>query len=380
MITKKTALRKFLSSLYHCALDNRQLLRFQRDLDKGFSRNKAAHTSLTLSLQGNYLFGTDRGLFQASGSRVTSLLPYYTFGLTWHDATIYCAISIGMTSFIVAIDIHHPPDNTLVLGKGKILHQVDAKYHNERVHQLNARNGLLAFANTHRNAITVLDAKSGALISDIYPFNDATGFPIHTDHNHVNSVYLGSDCILFTAHNGGAIGSLIGVVHKDKVTAYAFPNRGIHDIIPTRDGITFSDTFGSSIKDFKGGGNLHYRSDWLLPKDRDKGFMIRGVAGTGDELIVGHSFMGKREDRFTGQGGMLVYKGSDMIANHPLPFAQVHDLIGFYGRKLDDEWSDITGEEAKNLFEKVLGAPIYQQSFSVLKEGTPDYTPGFWQS
>src|SRR6185437_16902809 len=110
---------------------------------------------------------------------------------------------------------------------------IEAKYPNERIHQIHARKGRLAIANTRSNSITVLDSRTGNLIVDIFPFVDSTGFPIRNDQNHINSVYLTGDVLLFTAHSAGKIGSFLGYVSEGRVVAFAFPHRGVHDIVPT---------------------------------------------------------------------------------------------------------------------------------------------------
>tara|TARA_B100000674_G_scaffold492783_1_gene513575 strand:+ start:3495 stop:4418 length:924 start_codon:yes stop_codon:yes gene_type:complete len=306
------------------------------------------------------------------------LFPYYTFGVAATGSSLFASVSIGVDSYVIAMEISKDKKGQPILQARRILYQIETKYHNERIHQLHVDGCRLAIANTRKNSITIIDAKTGELLTDLYPFADFTGFPIHTDHNHINSVYIGKDCIIFTAHNGGEIGSIIGVIHGSQVYSYQFKNRGVHDIIPTHNGIIFSDTFGSSMSDFKGGGDLYNAGEWLIQKTEERGYMVRGVAGSADELLVGHSFMGKREDRFKGRGGILLFRKGKFQSDYQLPSAQINDIIRSDGSKHAHEWNDITGGEAKRLCEAALGEPCHVGQLSVQLPNVKEFTTGEW--
>jgi hypothetical protein len=61
----------------------------------------------------------------------------------------------------------------------------------------------------------------------------------HHHQNHVNSVTMNGDVILFAAHTAGKGGAL-GFVAGDTVRAYQYPARGIHDVVIHDDGIMFT--------------------------------------------------------------------------------------------------------------------------------------------
>ena len=81
---------------------------------------------------------------------------------------------------------------------------------------------------------------------------DKTGYPISKDHNHINALQPLKDGIVFTAHNGGNLGSIIGIIY-DKVVCYSHIKiGGIHDILVNQENIIFSDSFGKPEINFQG--------------------------------------------------------------------------------------------------------------------------------
>lgn len=370
--------RKIIGGMVRSALEDYKSYCFSREVKHGKLRPSSVQAEMDIVLKGSYLATSEKGLFHLKDNRICNIFPYYTFGVSVFEDYLYSTVSIGGQSYVICVYLKRGDGDEIGLGRGRILYYLDTLYHNERFHQIHVRNGIVAVANTRRNSVTTLHAKTGELLSDIYPLTDGTGFPIHADHNHINSVYIGKDCLLFTAHNGGNIGSLIGCIYGDKIYAFPFQNRGVHDIIPTRKGIVFSDTFGSSLHDFRGGGDLFYCGRWMIGSDLEKGYMVRGVSGTENEIVVGHSFMGKREDRFKGRGGVLVFRDGDLAVDQEVPFSQVNDVVRVDGAKLDDEWSNITGAEALTLLEGACGKACYENGFSVRSADASDFKPGSW--
>lgn len=327
-------------------------------------------------LRGHYLVSSEQGIFHVYDRFVRNIFPFYTFGLSVDRGCLFAAVSFGEWSCIVSARIDLRDDDIVELSSFRLLRVVETKYHNERIHQLHVRGGRIAVANTRTNSILLLDAETGKLILDIYPISDSTGFPIKNDHNHINSVYQAGEVLFFAAHSAGRIGSFLGYIHGGRVTASGFPNRGIHDIIPTSDGLVFSDTFGASLADFRGGGNLVVGGRAVLPSIGEKGFMIRGVAGSQTELVVGHSNHGNRADRFKANGALLVLERLELKCVNEVPFSQVHDIIRVDGRKMDSECDIVKADAAKRLLVRDVGDLAYESGYHVLQPGCADFTPG----
>lgn len=318
-------------------LAEREKIGFLRRLDRA-EGPKALAGRLGSTPQGDYLISTDRGVFRANAEGLSEVFPFYTFGLCAGDGGLFLAVAIQGVSYLIRAPLAD------ALGRGTswtLLHQAETLYHNERIHQIahDGTQGRLLVAHTKRNAIMTVDLGGEGRITEVFPFSDQFGGVISIDQHHVNSVHaLSGGRFLFSAHSGiyrsqneDGNASIIGLVSGGRVRGYAFPRRGVHDVIPARSGIAFSDTFGSSA-----GGEAHVGGR-ILPRPTGIEFPVtRGIAGSGREVVVGNSFPGSRAQRFGGQGGLVVYDGDEQTGFVPLPCSQVYDVIRADGGKLDD--------------------------------------------
>jgi hypothetical protein len=365
-----------LKRIYTFGQDTLEVRQLDAVLEGRALRPSRLRADLATPLRGDYLISSEKGVFWAHGQTVENVFPFSTFGLSIAGDQFYAAVSIGEWCYIVAARVHLTADGTLTLSSFRLLRTIETRYHNERIHQIHARGNRLAITSTRSNSILVLDAQSGDAIVDIYPLCDATGFPINTDQNHVNSVYQAGDAIFFIAHNAGNIGSFVGFIHGDRVIASSYPHRGIHDIVPTERGLLYSDTFGAPIKDYRGGGNMLIGRSAVLPSGHEKGFMVRGFAGTADEMLVGHSHFGRRADRFKASGAVLLVKGGKLHSVNTMPFAQTYDVIRIDGRKFDDDISSVDAATARALLARDVAEPVYDAPYFVLKDGKREYERG----
>lgn len=354
-----------------------RLRRLKHFLGSKLSVIRGIPVSLSEKLIGDYLISTDLGVYRAYSNRLERILPFCTFGISVDNGVLYAVVTEGRWSFVIRAQMVKDQNNLLSFKNTCLLYKSETYYHNERFHQIHARDGRLAIANTRSNSITFIDSENGKLIVDIYPLNDASGFPIKSDHNHINSVFQAGDVTFFVAHNGGKLGSLVGYIHGDYVRASCFPNRGVHDIIPTIRGLVISDTFGSSKVDHRSGGNLIYVGKELLAQRPDEtGYMIRGVAGVGEEMLVGHSYHGKRKDRFKGYGGLLVFKKEKLSAFEKVPFSQVYDIVRLDGKKLDIECEKVSASEAEQLLISTVGPVCYESHYYSLHDKNSEFKIG----
>lgn len=144
----------------------------------------------------------------------------------------------------------------------------------------------------------------------------------------------------------------------------------------TSHGIVFFGTFGASLAESRGGGNLFVGRRAVLSSTGQKGFIVRGVAGSQDELIVGRSNNGKRADRFEADGALLVREGFELKSVNEVPFSQGYDIIRSDGRKMDGESDVIDADTARRLLVRDVGDIKYERGYHVLQLGGVDFVPG----
>ncbi len=117
---------------------------------------------------------------------------------------LFLGASAGIYSCVLSAALSGAPESCL-LQEIEVLVRYETRYHNERIHQIafDPEKRHVVGANCRRNSLLVIDAASGAIVDEKFLFADATGFRINTDQNHVNSVVVCGDVLLFTAHNAG---------------------------------------------------------------------------------------------------------------------------------------------------------------------------------
>ncbi len=360
--------RMFLGKLWRLGYDTWTLSRLDWALRLNYVPRSRLSASLREPLQGDYLISTDKGLFRASGRRVENILSLTMFGISITESTLFAAVTLAEWSFLLRADMKGERD-TFRLSGLKLVKAYSTPSHPERVHQIHARGQRIAVASTKTNSIDFIDAATGKEIFDIYPIADKTGFPIKSDHNHINSAYQAGEVTFFVAHDGGALGALIGYVARGRVIASAFPNRGVHDVIPTARGLIFCDTFGPLKPNEPAGGNVYLNGKPLLPAHTDRTFTIRGVAGTRDEWLVGHSHHGKRGDRFKGSGALLVLRNGELTEVADIPCAQIYDIIRADGRKFDDDLDDLDAAQARELLSTGVGPVVMDDPYYLRRSG-----------
>ncbi len=241
---------------------------------------------------GDYLISGDRGIFAIKNKTLLRLLGTRTYGIAIQGEYLFAASSNDHYSSILKARL---PD-MIVAGESLRFSEIFRIATNKkgRIHQIAFFAGRLAVTYTDANTILLLDPDSGEVQSEYMPFRDQFGQPIVGDHNHINSVSQCGDSLLFCAYRAGP-GSLIGVIHGNRVRGYAVNRVGVHDVHVTDDVLYYSDTFGDLGS--QSGHSCGFLMENGRPLDevyfsRPPGWAIRGIARTGDELIVGHSHKG----------------------------------------------------------------------------------------
>ncbi len=311
---------------------------------------------------GDYLVSGDRGVHAIVGGRFLRLTEVRTFGIAVRDGILWCAVSGDRHSSIcrAAMPPRMEPGNALHFEE---IHRARTSK-NGRYHQIGFMDGRLAVAATENNAILFLDPMSGETLSECLPFRDRFGTPVGGDHNHINSVSQCGECLLFCAYKAGDR-ALLCVLHGDKLKAYPIANRGAHDVYLEGKNIWHSDTFGRPAD--KGGNGCGYPMKNNRPVDEaffsaPPGKVMRGIAGTGAELLVGHSHKGTRAKRYDGNGSIIRLEGEKFAAETAVPFSQVYDILRFDGRHFDQPPAFSTWDEVNAHFASILGPCVYEFS------------------
>lgn len=318
---------------------------------------------------GPILVTTNEGLFLLSADGWHCLFPIACFGLARNGADLFLGVSAGLYSFVIRgrLNVGHAQ---CALGDFRILAKFETRYHNERIHQIayDSRTDSVLCANTRRTSLVAVNPVKGGIEKEDFLFEDATGFPVYTDQAHLNSVTPHGDAILFAMHNAGDHGSALGFVLNGRVRAYAYPVRGVHDILIHDDALMFTDSFRadriavepdvSGAIRYKGGEYLASQTDSVPRK-----LVLRGLAWRSAALIVGYSFYAKRERRLIDTaGGVLVLRDGSLEGLVDGPFSQVYDVLPLDGIRTERSGPVRSGEELHDLFERDVGPLIYDRA------------------
>jgi hypothetical protein len=312
------------------------------------------------------LVTTNQGLYLVERGTWRCLLPFACFGIARHEDRLFLGASAGIHSFVLAARIAGS-DSIDALSDVRILARYETRYHNERIHQIayDPATNVVHGANCRRNSIIAVDANGRGVLDEKYLFVDGTGFVITTDQNHVNSVTMNGDIVLFTAHSIGKGGAL-GFIADDTVRAYQYPARGLHDIVVHDDGIMFTDSFRDreAAERPEASGAIIYRGHEYLSQavgGGDHKLVLRGLAVKGTAVVVGVSAYARREARLTESGGgIIAFRDGTMLGHIEGPFAQIYDVLPVDGRRTDVPGPARSVAALDALFQRDVGPLLYQ--------------------
>ena len=313
------------------------------------------------------LVTTNQGLYLLDRGAWRCLLPVVCFGVARHDDRLFLGASAGVHSFILAAKIIGA-DGIDGLRDLQILARYETRYHNERVHQIAFDPGgnVVHCANSRRNSLLAVDAAGGGVLDEKHLFADCAGGTITADLNHVNSVTMNGGVLLFTAHSTGEGGAL-GFVADDRVRAYGYPARGIHDVLIHDGGLMFTDSFrdDAAAQRPQAHGAIRYRGEEHLSQAlatvSGPKLVLRGLAMKAGTLAVGVSAYAPREERFTETGGGLaVFRDGALLGLVEGPFAQVYDILAADGRRSDVAGPARSVDELDALFRRDVGPLLYE--------------------
>jgi hypothetical protein len=310
---------------------------------------------------GDYLVSGDRGIYAIRDGKLLNLFGTRTFGIAIRGTELFTASSNDHYSSICKAVLPDQIAPGASLKFTELFRTPTSK--SGRIHQIGFFNDQLAVAHTDANAILFLNPETGDVISQCQPFRDHFGLPIGGDYNHINSVSQCGECLLFCAYRAGE-NSLICVLHENRVKGYAVPNTGAHDIHLTGETLYYSDTFGRPVS--AGGDECGYlmanghRVDEAY-FSKPPGRAVRGIAGSGDELLVGHSHKGPRAKRYKGSGSVFRIVGGKVVHEVVVPFSQVYDILRLDGRHFEEPPRFKTWDELNRFLSATLGPCAYER-------------------
>jgi hypothetical protein len=304
-----------------------------------------------------YFVTTDKGVFRCDPEGLHQVIDLHLYGCTIVGDRVYMGFYVDR-------------DAIFVEGRAEALFKPGIHFEfckvfgentsdtNERLHQITACGDIVWIARTAAGAALRYDTRTGRL-TNFTLLRDRFGTPVTRDINHINSIVQYGEVVLFTGTHVGDW-SIIGMMHGTKVTAFRYRNTGVHDIYLTRKGFLFFDTFGP--KRPGEGGVPVTEAGILWPEifSKPPGYVLRGAAQQGDEILIGSSHKGERKLRFKGNGQLLIFERGNLRAVKQLPAAQVYQIIAPDGGTLEAPLNPPNAAQVRIMLEKSLGDPIYE--------------------
>lgn len=345
------------SAFSHVIRDFKASLRREINLSKALSYRPKFKDVATLPqhLSHRYFVTTDKGIFRAEGNRLIQITPWGTYGFAIHAEHAYCAVTVKKWSVLLKCRLRSLCEAGIDPEWEELLRH-EAADTNCRFHGMDIGAGSLWLAHTGKGGLMKFDLSGLNEPESLSLFLDHFGEPIKYDLNHVNGVTAYDDFTLFTAYQIGRT-SGIGMIEGEDVSVYGVPNRGIHDAYFINDDLYHCDTFGDGNKGYLMRNNRPVDAGYF---DKPPGFIPRGVAGTEEEMLLGHSHKGARKDRFKGSGSILFLRNQKVQGKLDFHGSQIYQIIREDGIALAPKPCGISSEKAKGKLTELFGSPVYQ--------------------
>ncbi|MBF0446776.1 MAG: hypothetical protein HQL67_01100 [Magnetococcales bacterium] len=315
-------------------------------------------------LQETYLITTDRGVYRLSRDGLFLVFPYHTYGIAIHKKHLFIAILIDTVSIIVRGDKQAFFSAGLPFNFQEV-YRIHTLSPTDRIHGMFMGGKSLWVANTARNTILEIDPDTLQIKAEIPILYDSFSAPVLYDQNHINGISEYHGVVLFSAPKVNKK-SMIGLYDGVSVTGYEYENSGVHDVYLSEEGLFFCDTFGTNQTD-SGGYLVTGESFFDKPFfDNPPGVVVRGLAGTPEEFIIGHSHKGARAKRFKGHGALLMARFGQVQKKIPIDPSQVHQIICQDGLNIKPSPDKMDAEEMRAVLKNRLGEPIYSVQVSPL--------------
>ena len=312
---------------------------------------------IAANLEKAYYFTSEKGVFRLDRTGVHQVLDLAAYGIAIHGEWIFLAVYSYDYSIVVRGDRRALSESGRSFDFREI-YRLQTLSTNERIHGMFCGSDALWVANTGRNTLLKVDPRKAEVVAEIPVIVDRFGRSVLFDNNHINSVSEYDGVVLFAAYRAGHR-SMIGVYDGTSVTGFGYPRAGVHDIFLWNGGFLLCDTFGENTE--VAGGAL-ITQDGVFDSEffsKPPGCIVRGLAGTVDELLIGHSHKGVRSKRFNGHGAILVARNGrveERLGIHP---AQVYQIITEDGAFAMPSPRNVDASSVKRMLMKALGEPIY---------------------
>ncbi len=327
---------------------------------------KTFEARITQDIPFPLLATSNSGLYLLDRAGWHCLLPVICFGIARHGSTLFIGASAGLHSFLLSAEIVGD-ESVDELRNVRILARYETRYHNERIHQIayDPRVNLIHCANCRRNSIISVDLDGRGIVDEKFLFVDPSGSPYFTDQNHVNSVTVNGETLLFAVRYAGGGGG-VGFVANHVVHVYHYPAVGVHDVLIHQDGIMFSDSFrdGSAADDPNVSGAIRFKGEEYLThpiKTGPRKLVLRGLAMQGNALAAGFSAFARREERFSRAGGGIIgFRDGKPIGLVDGPFGQVFDVLPVNGARTDAPGPERSVSELDAMFRRDVGPLLFE--------------------
>lgn len=305
-----------------------------------------------------YYFTSEKGVFRLESSGIYRVLDVACYGIAIGGPWVFLALYSHDTAIMVRGDRRalHEPGRDFAFRE---IYRLRTLSSNERIHGLYLGDEALWVANTGRNTLLQIDPEAAEVVAEIPVIRDRFDRPVLFNNNHINSVSEYDGTVLFAAYRAGAQ-SMIGVYDGATVTGFGYPCEGVHDIFLTEGGFVLCDTFGANTDE--AGGMPVTEEGPLDPRffARPPGCIVRGVAGSPDELLIGHSHKGERAQRFEGRGAILIARDGRVVGRIDVRPAQVYQIITEDGDFTVPRPRKVEADALRRMFRDALGPPIYE--------------------
>lgn len=199
------------------------------------------------SIKKSYFFTSNSGVYRLALEGIYRIIGHKSYGITMDSDAVYLSMAISRYSVVGTFDRQTFSGNAKDFGMRSLLF-LGVLDLSDRIHGLSMGKTGLWVANTGRNTVLLLDPSSGKIIRETALFSDRFGTPLYYNVNHINSVTAVDGGVLFVANRAGSR-SLIGVLEDRRITCFAYPNPGVHDIFVPPHGLYFCDSFGPMTDD-----------------------------------------------------------------------------------------------------------------------------------
>lgn len=322
--------------------------------------NHETVASLDLPIEEEYIVASDQGCYLVGAEGMDRLFSVNACGIGVHDDRMALACLGPYRSVILEGPRAPFREDGRPLDLREI-YRFELTSTNQRIHQLAMTGDAVWAANTGKNCLTRIDRETGET-EHLFPFVDRFGNPIEGDNNHINSVTVCGDALLFVAYRAGDT-SLVGLTDGETVVGFPYENVGAHDIHLRGEDVYFSDTFGAyGTERPDAGGWLVKNGEPVDPGsfEAGDGYIVRGIAGEPGRTVVGHSHKGDRQNRFDGPGALLVLEDGALVDEFETPFSQVYDIVRSDGRTFEEDAALHGFDAIYERFSDVLGSPTYK--------------------